>query len=88
MPRTASISSLLRRRVAQVLDTIRPAMQSDGGDIELVDVTETGVVQVRLLGACLGCPSSENTLKYGVEQKLKDQIAEVTGVVCLNSPVN
>lgn len=72
----------LRRKVAQVLDAVRPAMQNDGGDVELLEVTEAGVVHLRLLGACVGCPSSENTLKYGIEEKLKTQIPQVQGVVC------
>jgi Fe-S cluster biogenesis protein NfuA len=85
MPRSSPTVSPLRKRVAQVLDTLRPALQSDGGDVELVAVTDEGVVQVRLQGACVGCPSSENTLKEGIEHNLKDQIPEVTQVVCLNA---
>ena len=73
----------LKKRVAAVLDLIRPALQSDGGDIELVDVDPNGVVQVRLCGACIGCPSSSMTLKIVIEQNLKEQIAEVTEVVCV-----
>ena len=73
----------LRKRVAAVLDMIRPAIQGDGGDIELVDVGANGVVQVRFRGACIGCPSSSMTLKQGIEQNLKDQIPEVTEVVCV-----
>ena len=85
MPRSSQTSSNpLRRRVAQVLDTLRPAMQSDGGDVELVGVNDNGVVQVRLHGACVGCPSSENTLKEGIEASLKEQIPEVRQVVCVN----
>ena len=84
MPRTdQTAESALRRRVAQVLDTLRPALQTDGGDIQLVDVSEAGVVQVRFCGACVGCPSSENTFKYGIEQNLLEQIPEVTQVLCV-----
>jgi Fe-S cluster biogenesis protein NfuA len=55
----------------------------DGGDIELVDVSDLGVVSVRLLGACVGCPSSTMTLKLGVEQTLKSRIPQVREVVCV-----
>ncbi len=72
----------LRDRVAAVLDGLRPMVQSDGGDIELVDVNEDGVVRVRLLGACIGCPSATMTLTMGIERTLRDQIPEVTRVVC------
>lgn len=67
-------------RVAHVLDLIRPAVQADGGDVELVDVTAKGVVRVRFHGACVGCPSSNITLQMGIEQNLKQRIPEVTGV--------
>lgn len=69
-------------RVSAVLETLRPMARSDGGDIELVDVSDDGVVTVRLLGACVGCPSSSMTLTLGIERNLKDQIPEVTRVVC------
>ena len=84
MPRSSSTSeSPLRRRVTQVLDTLRPALQSDGGDIQLIEVSDEGIVQVRFVGACVGCPSSENTFKYGIEQHLKEKIPEVTEVLCV-----
>ncbi len=67
-------------RVAQVLDRIRPAVQSDGGDVELVEVTDEGLVRIRLHGACVGCPSSLMTLKVGIERNLMDYVPEVTGV--------
>jgi Fe-S cluster biogenesis protein NfuA len=72
----------LRERVAAVLDKIRPLVQSDGGDIELIDVDADGVVSVRLHGACIGCPSAAMTLSMGVERTLKSQVPEVTAVVC------
>ena len=59
-------------------------MQTDGGEVELVEVTPAGVVQVRFHGACVGCPSSENTLKEGIEQNLKEQVPEDTQVVCVD----
>lgn len=67
-------------RVEQVIERIRPAVQSDGGDLELVDVTDEGVVQIRLLGACIGCPSSGMTLHMGIERNVREKIPEVTGV--------
>lgn len=69
-----------KERVQAVLDQIRPALQADGGDVALVDVTEDGVVQVQLQGACRGCPMSQLTLANGVERVLKEQIPEVVRV--------
>jgi len=69
----------LRERVEKALEKIRPALQADGGNIELVDVTD-GVVKVKLTGACGGCPMSQMTLKMGVERTLKQQIPEVKSV--------
>jgi Fe-S cluster biogenesis protein NfuA len=63
----------MREKVEEVLNQIRPALLADGGDIELVDVSE-GVVTLRLTGACGGCPMSTVTLKQGVEQVLKEQV--------------
>jgi Fe-S cluster biogenesis protein NfuA len=71
---------VMREKVEAVLDDIRPALQADGGDIELVDVTPDGIVKVRLTGACGGCPMSTMTLKMGVERQLKKSIPEVKGV--------
>ena len=73
----------LRERVADVLSKLRPAVQGDGGDIQLVEVTADGVVRVRLLGACVGCPSSAMTLKHGVERNLRESVPEVREVVCV-----
>ena len=72
-----------RSRIIEVIETIKPYIQGDGGDIEFVDVDENGVVQVRLRGACVGCPSAAMTLKFGVERNLKEKIPEVTEVVCV-----
>lgn len=83
MPSTVSNPSL-RDRVTRIIDRIRPAVQSDGGDVELVDVTDKGVVTIRLHGACVGCPSSQLTLKVGIEKNLKDYVPEVTEVVALD----
>ncbi|HEY3245176.1 MAG TPA: NifU family protein [Phycisphaerae bacterium] len=73
----------MAERVSAVLDLIRPAVQSDGGDLELVEVDAQGRVHVRLHGACVGCPSSMMTLALGIERNLKDKVPEVTQVVCV-----
>lgn len=74
----------MKEKVRQVLDRIRPALQADGGDVELVDVeTETGIVKLRLTGACAGCPMSQYTLKMGIEATLKEEIPEVNEVVAV-----
>lgn len=70
----------MKDKVSQSLEKIRPSLQADGGDVELVDVTEDGVVQVRLKGACAGCPMSTMTLKNGIERLLKQEIPEVKSV--------
>ena len=67
-------------RVNEIIELIRPMIQTDGGDIELVDVTDDGVVSVRFQGACIGCPSSSITLHMGIERQLKARIPEVTAV--------
>ena len=72
----------LHDRVSAALDQVRPMMQADGGDVELVDVDEEGVVSVRLQGACHGCPSAAITLTLGIERVLKQQVPEVKRVVC------
>jgi len=70
----------MKARVQQLIDQIRPDLQADGGDIELVDVTEDGVVKVKLQGACHGCPGAAMTLKMGVERLLKKNIPEIKSV--------
>ncbi|UCG53707.1 MAG: NifU family protein [Candidatus Latescibacterota bacterium] len=69
----------MRQKVEDALSMIRPALQADGGDVQLVDVVD-GVVQVRLLGACHGCPSAAMTLHQGIEHFLKERVPEVTRV--------
>ncbi len=71
----------IRDRVQGVIDLIRPAVQADGGDIELVDVTPEKVVQIRFHGACHGCPSATMTLQDGIERNLREKIPEITSVV-------
>ena len=69
----------MKERVEAVINRIRPAVQMDGGDIQLVDVTD-GVVKVRLVGACVGCPSSMMTLKMGIERAIRAQVPEIVSV--------
>ena len=71
----------MKERVEKALEKIRPALQADGGDIELVNITADGVVEVKLKGACGGCPMATLTLKNGVERVLKAEIPEVKEVV-------
>ncbi|MFH1777247.1 MAG: NifU family protein [Candidatus Omnitrophota bacterium] len=71
---------MLKEKVEQALKTIRPHLQADGGDVELVEVTDDGVVKVKLTGACGGCPMSQMTLKMGIGQALKKQVPEVKSV--------
>ncbi len=71
----------MKERVEEVLNLIRPALQADGGDVELVDVSDEGVVSVKLTGACGSCPMSTMTLKMGIERNLMEQIPEVKEVV-------
>lgn len=71
----------MKERVAEALEFIRPALQNDGGDIELIGVDEdSGTVTVKLVGACGGCPMSQMTLKNGVERILKEAVPEVVSV--------
>ena len=69
----------MKEKIQAVIDKIRPMLQADGGDVELVDVVD-GVVTVRLQGACAGCPMSQMTLKNGIERFLKKEIPEVKSV--------
>ena len=69
----------MKEKVEKALEKIRPALQADGGNIELVDVVD-GIVKVRLTGACGSCPMSQMTLKMGVERALKEQVPEVKSV--------
>ena len=71
---------MLKEQVEKVLEEVRPALQADGGNVDLVDVTEDGIVKVRLTGACGSCPMSTYTLKLGIEQRLKEKIPEVKEV--------
>ena len=74
----------MKEQVEEALDLIRPALQNDGGNVELVDVDEdAGVVKVKLVGACGSCPMSQMTLRMGVERVLKEQVPEIKEVVAV-----
>ena len=70
----------MKEEVKKAVEEIRPHLQADGGDVELVDVDENGVVKVRLQGACAGCPMSQMTLKMGIEKFLKENIPGIERV--------
>ena len=70
----------MKEKIEAALDSIRPALQNDGGDVELVDVSD-GIVKVKLTGACGGCPMSAMTLKMGIERVIKQQVPEIKEVV-------
>jgi Fe-S cluster biogenesis protein NfuA len=73
----------LLKKVNKIIDQLRPFLQSDGGDIEVLDITDDNVVQVKLIGACGDCPVSMQTLKVGIEQALKKEIPSVKEVVAM-----
>ena len=75
---------MLKEKIEEALNKVRPALQADGGDVELVDVDEDGVVKVRLTGACGGCPMSQMTLKMGVQRMLQEKIPEVKEVIAVD----
>ncbi len=70
----------MKEKVQALINDVRPKLQADGGDIELIDVTGDGIVKVKLLGACGGCPMAQMTLKMGVERYLKSKLPEVQKV--------
>ena len=71
----------MEEKVRKALDQVRPSLQADGGDVDFVEMTDDGIVKVRLVGSCAGCPMSQMTLKQGIERYLKSQIPEVKEVV-------
>lgn len=75
-----STGSSIEDRVRRVINLLRPAVQADGGDLELLSVDDAGVVTVRLHGACVGCPSSSLTLQEGISRNLREHVPEVTKV--------
>ena len=70
----------LKEKVEKALEKVRPSLRADGGDVELIEVTEDGIVKVKLQGTCRGCPMSQMTLKLGIERTLKKEIPEVKEV--------
>ncbi len=70
----------MREKVEAALEKVRPALQRDGGDVTLVDITDDGIVKVQLTGACKGCPMSQMTLKNGIERFVKSEVPEVKSV--------
>ena len=72
-----------KAKVQKVLDEIRPHLKADGGDAELVEVTDDGIVKLRLLGACGHCPMSIMTLKMGIEKRIKDQVPDIKEVIAV-----
>jgi Fe-S cluster biogenesis protein NfuA len=73
--------SFMKEQVQKAIEKVRPGLQADGGDVELVDVSEDGVVKVKLTGACHGCPMAQMTLKMGIEKIIKQQVPSVKEVV-------
>jgi Fe-S cluster biogenesis protein NfuA len=71
----------MKEQVQKAIDKIRPGLQADGGDVELVDVSADGVVRVKLTGACHGCPMSQMTLKMGIEKVIKQDVPSIKEVV-------
>ncbi len=71
----------MEKKVQSVLNKMRPSLQADGGDVELVEITSEGVVKVKLKGACSGCMMSQMTLKMGIERAIKQEVPEVKEVI-------
>jgi len=71
----------MKEKIEAVLRDIRPLLAADGGSVELVDISDDGVVKVRLTGACAGCPTADATLKMGIERIIKKEVPEVKEVV-------
>ena len=74
----------MKEKVQKAIEELRPHLQADGGDVEFVDVTEEGVVKVRLLGACVGCPMSQMTLTHGITRFIKNKVPEVKEVQAID----
>jgi len=78
------MDSNIKEKVESALQTIRPYLQADGGDVELVNVTEEGIVEVKLTGACVGCPMSQMTLRAGIERALLKEVPGIKRVEAVN----
>lgn len=72
---------MLKQKVEKALNQVRPSLQADGGDVELVEVSEEGVVKVRLKGACHGCPMAQATLQQGIEKYIKEKVPGIKEVI-------
>ena len=83
MNATSTNQDTVLSRVEQVIKAIRPSIQADGGDVELVEITPKGEVRLRLLGACVQCPSSDVTLKIAIERNLLARVPEITSVTAV-----
>jgi Fe-S cluster biogenesis protein NfuA len=79
-----TVSQDLIARVEKALDTIRPYLEADGGNVKILEITDDFIVQLELLGACGTCPMSAMTLKAGVEEAIRKSVPEITGVVAVN----
>jgi Fe-S cluster biogenesis protein NfuA len=73
----------MKEEVQKAIDLIRPSLQADGGDVELIDVSADGIVKVKLTGACRGCPMSQMTLKMGIEKMIKKQVPDIKEVIAV-----
>jgi Fe-S cluster biogenesis protein NfuA len=73
----------MKEKVQKAIDLIRPSLQADGGDVELIDVSSDGIVKVKLTGACHGCPMSQMTLKMGIEKIIKEKVPDIKEVVAV-----
>ena len=76
------MEDIMREKVEEVLNDVRPMLQADGGNVELIDVND-GIVKVRLTGACGGCPMSTLTLKMGIEKRLKERLPDIKEVIAV-----
>jgi Fe-S cluster biogenesis protein NfuA len=74
------MTEILKEKVKEALETVRPYLVADGGDVELVSITDDGIVEVRLTGACIGCPMSQMTLRAGIERALMRDVPEIKRV--------
>lgn len=79
-----TVNESIKERILKVLNEIRPYLQSDGGDIDLIDISDDLTVKVKLQGACHGCPYSKQTLKAGVEQALLKEVPEIKSVISVD----
>ena len=83
-PADAPITALaLRGQVQDAINLVRPAIQADGGDVELIDVQDGGIVRIRFHGACQGCPSAGMTLQMGIERVLRERVPQISQVLAI-----